>query len=50
MELICYCYGYSVQDIEDDFKKNGRSTLLLKIQQEKKLGNCLCATKNPKGR
>ena len=49
-ELICYCFGYAAMDIEDDYKKNGRSTLLLKIEREKKLGNCRCAAKNPKGR
>jgi len=48
--LICYCFEYTRQDIEDDLKKNGRSLIVEKIQAEKKSGNCQCATKNPKGR
>jgi len=49
-ELICYCYGYSAKDIEKDFSRNGWSTIMERIQQEKKFGNCQCATKNPTGR
>ena len=48
-ELICYCFGFSAGDIAKDFLINGRSTIIEKIQQEKKFGNCQCATKNPKG-
>lgn len=49
-DLICYCFGYSAEDIEQDYKKNDRSTIMEKIQSEKKFGNCQCAEKNPKGR
>jgi hypothetical protein len=49
-ELICYCFEYSTDGIRQDYLKNGRSTIMEKIQREKKLGNCQCATKNPKGR
>ncbi|RLB80185.1 MAG: BFD-like (2Fe-2S) protein [Deltaproteobacteria bacterium] len=48
-DLICYCFDYSIEDIELDFQKNGRSTILEKIKMEKKLGNCQCSIKNPKG-
>jgi len=48
-DLICFCFGYSVDDIRRDYRKNGRSTFMEKIQLEKKLGNCRCAIKNPKG-
>ena len=44
-DLICYCFGFTKQDIEQDFIKNGRSLIL-----EKKAGGCDCAAKNPKGR
>ncbi len=30
-ELICYCFGYSVNDIEFDAIKNGRSLIMIKI-------------------
>ncbi len=49
-ELICYCFGYSVDDIQKDYLENGKSTIMEKIQMEKKSGNCQCATKNPKGK
>ena len=47
---ICYCFEYTRQDIEEDFKKNGRSLITEKIQAEKKFGNCRCREKNPSGR
>lgn len=49
-DLVCYCFGYTVNDIEQDFIKNKRSLILGKIAAEKKTGGCDCATKNPKGR
>ena len=49
-DLICYCFGYSVDDIHKDYQENGKSTIMEKIQKEKKFGNCQCATKNPKGK
>lgn len=48
--LICYCFGYSAADIEDDVRRNGKSTILERIVREKKAGGCHCVTKNPKGR
>jgi len=47
--LICYCFEYSVEDIKQDYIKNGRSLIVGRISAEKKFGNCQCATKNPKG-
>lgn len=49
-DLVCYCYEYTVDDIQRDYEANGYSTILEKIKAEKQLGNCQCATKNPKGR
>lgn len=49
-DLICYCFGYSVDDIEKDYQDNGMSMIMEKIKMEKKFGNCQCATKNPKGK
>ena len=48
-EFVCYCFEYTRQDIEDDVRQNGRSLILEKILEAKKLGTCQCATKNPKG-
>ncbi|MEW6672305.1 MAG: hypothetical protein AB1427_11420 [Thermodesulfobacteriota bacterium] len=49
-EWICYCFEYSREDILGDITRNGRSLILEKIENEKRLGNCQCARKNPKGR
>ena len=49
-DIICYCFGYTRQDIETDLRKNGRSLIMEKIQAEKMLGTCRCATMNPAGR
>ena len=49
-DLICYCLGYSADDIRKDYQVNGKSTIMEKIQTEKKFGNCQCGIKNPKGK
>ncbi len=49
-ELVCYCFGYSRKDIEEDFIQHHRSLILEKIAAEKKAGGCDCALKNPRGR
>lgn len=48
--LVCYCFEFSAEDIKQDYIKNGRSLILEKIMTEKKLGDCQCAAKNPKGK
>jgi len=48
-DIVCHCFGYSVNDIEKDYLDNGESKIMEKIKMEKKFGNCQCATKNPKG-
>lgn len=49
-DLICYCFGYSREDIRQDLISNGQSLILKRILQEKMMGTCQCALKNPKGR
>ena len=49
-DFVCYCFGYTKYDIEQDFIRNGRSLIMEKIAAEKKAGACDCANKNPKGR
>lgn len=49
-ERICYCFGYTVADIEEDLTIHGRSTIMDRIMAEKKRGACQCGLKNPKGR
>ena len=33
-ERICYCFGYTVADIEEDLKVHGRSTIMDRIMAE----------------
>lgn len=48
---VCYCFGYTKKDIENDYlAHDGRSTILERIIQEKQAGGCNCAHTNPKGR
>jgi len=49
-EKICYCFNYTVADIEEDVRAHGSSLLLAQIMASKKAGGCRCATENPKGR
>ncbi len=49
-DLICYCFGYFEENIRQDYKANGKSTIMERIQTEKKFGNCQCAIKNPTGK
>ena len=49
-ELLCYCFTHSRKDIEADFKKNGRSTILEAIMAASRAGECRCQETNPKGR
>ena len=50
-DLVCYCFEYSAEDIQEDVRENnGRSTILEKIVAAKRAGGCQCATTHPKGR
>jgi hypothetical protein len=49
-DLVCYCFKFTRNDIEQDYIKNGQSSIIAKISSEKKSGGCDCANKNPKGR
>ncbi len=48
-EIICYCFNHTRTDIERDYRENGRSRILEKIIEAKRLGACQCTVKNPKG-
>jgi hypothetical protein len=49
--LICYCFGYSEEDIINDVvDNNGTSSILERILTEKKKGTCNCKYNHPEGR
>jgi len=49
-DLICYCFEFTRNDIEQDYLEHNQSTITAKIAAEKKIGGCDCSNKNPKGR
>jgi hypothetical protein len=49
-DLVCFCFKFTRNDIEQDYIKYGQSTIMAKIASEKKTGGCDCANKNPQGR
>ncbi len=49
--LICYCFGYSEEDIvRDVLENNGMSKILTRILTEKKNGTCNCRYNHPQSR
>ena len=49
--LVCYCFGYSEEDIVRDVRENiGMSSILERIISEKKNGTCNCKFNHPEGR
>ena len=50
-KLICYCFGYSEEDIIRDVRENsGTSSILERILNEKKKGTCNCKYNHTEGR
>lgn len=48
---ICYCFGYTEEDIRNDVRNNGGTSLILeRILAEKRKGTCRCAAVHPEGR
>ncbi len=49
-DLVCYCFLYSRQDIEDELRASGDTTIFDRITAEVKAGNCACEVRNPSGK
>ncbi len=47
---ICYCFGFTRQDIWDEIRRTGKSTVAQRITAEVRAGNCACEVKNPSGK
>jgi hypothetical protein len=47
---ICYCFGFSRQDIWDEIRSKGKSTVAKRITAEVEAGRCACELKNPSGK
>jgi len=46
---ICYCFGHTVESARQEILETGRSTVVARIKNEIKAGNCACEVKNPSG-
>ena len=49
-ELVCYCLGYTREDIREDAARYGRSVIFERIVAASRAGACYCAVSNPRGR
>jgi hypothetical protein len=47
---VCYCFGFTRRDIENEVAETGRSTVVDRIKTEVKRGSCACEVKNPSGK
>ena len=47
---ICYCFGFTRQDIWDEIRRTGDSTVAERIATEVEAGRCACEVRNPSGK
>jgi hypothetical protein len=47
---VCYCFGFTRQDICDEIRDTGQSTIAKRIGSEVEAGRCACEVKNPSGK
>lgn len=47
---VCYCFGFTRGDIENELAATGCSTMAARVTAEVKAGNCACEIKNPSGK
>lgn len=46
---VCYCFGHTVESIQDEIRRTGRSTAFDSITEKVRAGECSCEVLNPKG-
>jgi len=46
---LCYCFGFTEQDVYDEVKATGRCTISERITARVQAGECACEIKNPQG-
>jgi hypothetical protein len=47
--LACYCFGHTVEDIYDEIRRTGRSTVVERIKVQMRELGCRCERTNPLG-
>lgn len=46
---LCYCFGYTLADVQSDMATRGRTDIPAIITAEIKAGHCACEVRNPQG-
>jgi len=49
-ELVCYCFQHTQEDLEQDVRTHGKSTIMEQIMASSRDGKCNCKINNPKQR
>jgi len=47
---ICYCFGHTIEEVMDEVRRTGGSTVAQDIRARMKESGCSCEVKNPQGR
>lgn len=47
--LVCFCFGHSVEDIEEELRRDGATRIPERIKAEIEAGRCSCDIRNPQG-
>lgn len=47
---VCYCFGYTIEDIHREIRETGKSTVEKDISDKISFGLCHCEDTNPEGR
>ena len=47
---VCYCFGFTQEDVRSEVAKTRKSTILERIKGEVQAGRCACEVKNPSGK
>ena len=46
---LCYCFGFSEEDVREEIRAQGRTTISYRIKSLVKDGMCACEERNPSG-
>lgn len=47
--LVCYCFEHSIEEIEEELRRTGTTTIPDSIKSKIRAGQCACEVKNPQG-
>lgn len=47
---VCYCFGFTRKDIQNEIAETGDSIIANRISEEVEAGRCACEVKNPSGK